>query len=147
MKKRYLMFGLVVAAAGLAHAADNNKVYKWKDANGVTHFSDAPPPKGQQFDNVKIVGQSAPITTNDAAKPVDPAASPTAAASAEPGSDAERKSQRCAQARQREQLLAGQSQLTIKRDGKDVLLDGNERASELAIARTQVEQYCGGAGG
>jgi hypothetical protein len=31
-------------ACGIASAGD---VYQWKDANGVTHYSDAPPPKGQ----------------------------------------------------------------------------------------------------
>lgn len=143
MKKRYLMLGLLVAAAGAAHAADN-KVYKWKDANGVMHFSDAPPPKGQQFDNVKIVGQSAPITTTDPAKPADAAAA--APGTAEPGSAEEQKAKQCTAARQREQLLAGTSQLSLRREGKDVLLEGAEREAELSIARARVQQYCPAAG-
>ena len=41
---RALPFAAVLAlTAGLAHA----QVYQWKDAQGVTHYSDAPPPKGQ----------------------------------------------------------------------------------------------------
>ncbi|HVJ61638.1 MAG TPA: DUF4124 domain-containing protein [Tahibacter sp.] len=139
MKTRYLMLGLLVAAAGAADAAD--KVYKWKDANGITHFSDAPPPKGQQFDNVKIVGQAAPITsTATEQKPADAAA--TTAAPGEPQTEEQRRAQRCTEAKQREGLLAGQQQLVTQREGKAVPLVGADREAELAVARTVVQQYC-----
>lgn len=139
MKIRYLMLGLLVAAASAADAAD--KVYKWKDANGITHFSDSPPPKGQQFDNVRIVGQAAPITaTATEQKPADPAAA--APAPGEPQTEEQRRAQRCAEAKQREGLLAGQQQLIAKRDGKDVALTGADREAELAVARALVQQYC-----
>jgi hypothetical protein len=135
MNTRFLMLGLLVAAAGAADAAE--KVYKWKDANGITHFSDAPPPKGQQFDNVKIVGQSAPITT--APEQQKTASATGEAADGAPKTDAER---RCIEAKQRETLLAGQQQLTMKRDGQDVPLTGAEREGELTVARAMVAQYC-----
>ena len=35
---------VALLACGVASAGD---VYQWKDAKGVTHYSDAPPPKGQ----------------------------------------------------------------------------------------------------
>ena len=35
---------VALLACGIASAGD---VYQWKDAKGVTHYSDAPPPKGQ----------------------------------------------------------------------------------------------------
>ena len=139
MKTRYLMIGLLVAAAGAADAAE--KVYKWKDANGITHFSDAPPPKGQQFDNVRIVGQSAPITsTATEAKPAAEAAA--APAPGTPQTDEQRRAQRCTEGKQREGLLAGQQQLVTQRDGKDVPLVGADRDAELAVARAIVQQYC-----
>ncbi|MDC8011136.1 DUF4124 domain-containing protein [Tahibacter soli] len=140
MKIRYLMIGLLVAAAGVADAADN-KVYKWKDANGIMHFSDSPPPKGQQFDNIRIVGQAAPITsTATEQKPADPAAA--APAAGEPQTEEQRRAQRCTEAKQREGLLAGQQQLVTTRDGKEVPLAGADRDAELAVARTIVQQYC-----
>ena len=39
---------LALAAAGLlaASAVQGGEVYQWKDANGVTHYSQTPPPKG-----------------------------------------------------------------------------------------------------
>jgi hypothetical protein len=39
-----LTFVALLAAAATAHATD---LYQWKDAKGVTHYTDAPPPKGQ----------------------------------------------------------------------------------------------------
>jgi glutaredoxin len=41
------MRAVAVAALALAAAAAQGQTYKWKDAAGVTHYSDTPPPKGQ----------------------------------------------------------------------------------------------------
>lgn len=35
---------LLAGGAAIVHADD---LYQWKDSKGVTHYSDAPPPKGQ----------------------------------------------------------------------------------------------------
>ena len=35
---------LLAGGATIVHADD---LYQWKDSKGVTHYSDAPPPKGQ----------------------------------------------------------------------------------------------------
>jgi hypothetical protein len=40
-----LLFGLAVAAAPLVHATE---VYEWRDADGVEHMSDTPPPADQE---------------------------------------------------------------------------------------------------
>ena len=41
---RLAAVAVALLACGIASAGD---VYQWKDAKGVTHYSDAPPPKGQ----------------------------------------------------------------------------------------------------
>jgi hypothetical protein len=145
MKAIPVAFGLLAAVAATAgQAAD--KVYKWKDANGIVHFSDAPPPKGTEFNNVKIVNQSAAITTQEpAAKPAEgetPAADPNNPdAPPQPSNDS--REARCAQAQEKVSMLSSEQAVNIQRDGKLVALEGKDRKAELDIARASVAALCG----
>ncbi|PKM02177.1 MAG: DUF4124 domain-containing protein, partial [Gammaproteobacteria bacterium HGW-Gammaproteobacteria-7] len=51
MRFRFLAGGLLLALCGNVMAA---QVYKWVDAQGVTHFG-AQPPQGQQVETVNTV--------------------------------------------------------------------------------------------
>ena len=42
-----LALACLLACAALNAQAQSNGVYKWKDAKGVTHYSDTPPPDGR----------------------------------------------------------------------------------------------------
>ncbi|HXH00674.1 MAG TPA: DUF4124 domain-containing protein [Xanthomonadaceae bacterium] len=44
MSKSALLLGMLCALS--APVASAGEIYQWKDARGVTHYSDAPPPKG-----------------------------------------------------------------------------------------------------
>lgn len=137
MKAIQVAFGLLAAVAATAgHSAD--KVYKWKDANGIVHFSYAPPPKGTEFDNVKIVNQSTAITQTET-----PAAAggDTAATGDKPAADPSTAA-RCENARKRVALLSTDLPLTMQRDGKAVEMTAAERAAELTIAKTTVDSLC-----
>ena len=150
MKAIHVAFGLLAAVAATAgQAAD--KVYKWKDANGIVHFSDAPPPKGTEFNNVKIVNQSAAITQSATAKPPaegqngeaapDPNADPNDPNAPPPDKDS--REARCAAAQEKAALLAGEQAVNIRRgDGKVVALEGQDRKAELDIARASVAALC-----
>ncbi|HSX60943.1 MAG TPA: DUF4124 domain-containing protein [Tahibacter sp.] len=138
MKAIQVAFGLLAAVAATAgHSAD--KVYKWKDANGIVHFSDAPPPKGTEFDNVRIVNQSAAITQTEAA--AAPAAADPNAAN-KPAQPDNSSAARCANAQKRVELLASSLQLQVQRDGKTVDMTPEERSAELNIARATVDSLC-----
>jgi hypothetical protein len=137
MKAIQVAFGLLAAvAATTGHSAD--KVYKWKDANGIVHFSDAPPPKGTEFDNVRIVNQSTAITQTDAA-----AAAPATgdAAAAKPAPD-NSNATRCDNAQKRVALLSSNLPLTVQRGDKIVEMTAADRAAELNIAKTTAESLC-----
>ena len=140
MKIPYLLLGLLAATVSIAgHTTE--KVYKWKDANGIVHFSDAPPPLGTTFENVRVVGQNTPVTSSAA----DPATAATDAqnnsdkTAAVPGAE---KIRRCKDAQDRMALLSGSSPLTTMEDGKTVALDGPRRAAELNIAKATVQSLC-----
>ncbi len=59
MRFMFLAGGLVLALCGNVMAA---QVYKWVDAQGVTHFG-AQPPQGQQVETVNTVTSPAKSTT------------------------------------------------------------------------------------
>ncbi|TDR46519.1 uncharacterized protein DUF4124 [Tahibacter aquaticus] len=146
MKATHVAFGLLAAVAATAgQSAD--KVYKWKDANGAIHFSDAPPPKGTEFNNVKIVNQSAAITSQPTpeAPPADAAADADPnkpAAAPQVAKDTSREA-RCKEAQQRVRLLEGAQAINIDRgDGKPTALQGEDRKVELDVARASATALC-----
>jgi hypothetical protein len=60
---------VALLACGVASAGD---VYQWKDAKGVTHYSDAPPPKGQyQARDVRHRDDEAAATSTDSGPVTD----------------------------------------------------------------------------
>jgi hypothetical protein len=149
MKIPYLFVGLLAVLPTLgAQAAD--KVYKWKDANGVVHFTDQPPPQGTEFDSVAVKGAAAITQSNDvnrvhSADKSDDATADNgadAAANGEPAPKPDPAKARCDEARQRLALLQGKNDVAIQENGKAVLADKDRRAAEINIAKAQVQSYC-----
>jgi len=113
-----LLVPLAIAVALPAAAA---QVYTWKDARGVTHYADAPPP-GQAL-KARPFGE----------RPAAPAAPKVVA-----NSD-------CSNARGNLTLLQGTGKVGVddNKDGKpDRELTATERAARLKMAEAQVELYC-----
>lgn len=140
MKAIQVAIGLLAAVAATAgHCAD--KVYKWKDANGIVHFSDAPPPKGTDFNNVKIVNQNTGITQSEPTAPPAPAADSTATTEAKT-SASNTNAARCENAQRRIAILSSLNPVTVQREGKIVELSAEERAAELSISRATADSLC-----
>jgi hypothetical protein len=74
MKTCVLMLGCLLATASLAQSTSRREVYEWKDADGVTHYSDQPSPGARK---IVLVG-STPTTVEPAATPAAPATKPVA---------------------------------------------------------------------
>lgn len=120
---------LLIAASLLAcTAASAGDLYQWKDAHGVTHFSDAPPPKGTfKTRNVEIRDGQAATAPADAVKP-----SPTDAS-------------QCALARTNlERLQAGGNiGLDANGDGQpDAPMSATEQAKQAELAQRQIHVFC-----
>lgn len=116
--------GLCLLAACSVASAD--EVYQWKDANGVTHYSQTPPPKGTyQLRAISSSGDAAPTPQIVAA---------TA-----------KESPQCVAARKNIELLQGSGavQLDSDNDGKpDKLLTADDRINQLELARAGVKATC-----
>jgi hypothetical protein len=115
-----LALACLLACLAFTAQAQSNGVYKWKDARGVTHYSDTPPRDGRY-------GNVAPDASARVAAPakVDP---------------------RCATARanvERIRNSPGEVGPDANGDGKpDTVLDSTQRASQLQAAEGQVQRFC-----
>jgi len=112
---------LACLLAATAHAAP---VYKWKDANGVTQYSESPP-AGKAFETRQQARE------------------PRSATPAAPGAAVE--SAQCTTARANLALLAGTGPLMHDTDGDgtpDARLPEADRANQRTLAETAVKTWC-----
>lgn len=137
--------------ATLAHA----QVYTWKDARGVTHYSDSPPAKGQQY-KAKAVDAPVPRTASAVSTPAPPVTAPaTTPADANPPDVAANEA--AMRARAKANCETATSNLAALKagapvgydsdgDGKpDKVMGADERAEQAKAAQNAVASYCQGA--
>ena len=149
MNRKLPLLALLLVAAS-AYAADS-QVYKWTDAGGVIHYSDAPPPKDtQNVQTVRVSGGDRPRAVasdnGEAAdatdKPKDTAAAnpPAQDAAATPPTD---NRANCQAARNNLELLQSKFPVSVTgNDGKTLPLDDKARQAQVAAANAQVVLYC-----
>lgn len=137
MRRLALATCLALLALAAATPATAQQYYKWKDANGVTHYTKTPPPSGTEAERLAV--QAAPAT---------PVAAPDAEAPATgDGMTAEATQKRgaaCEAARNNLTTLQQNPFVTIDKDGDGTgeLLTPEEHNAQLAIAREQVRTLC-----
>ncbi|HVI55231.1 MAG TPA: DUF4124 domain-containing protein [Luteibacter sp.] len=137
--RRYLVLALLVAVCPLAFG----QAYKWKDAQGVTHYADSPPPAGTKVEKIKTSGVVVPPAGN----PVPaPAKASTAAAPAAPGAVADTPANRaklCDQLRKNADTLNKEKEVSVD-DGKGGtrLLDDAGRKRQVETTQAQMTLYC-----
>ena len=115
---------LVLASACTTALA--GKVYQWKDAQGVSHYADSPPPNQQQVKNRRIDNRGAPVADD-----------------ATVGKSVE--NPQCITARLNLQLLAGSSSVQQDTDGDgkpDKVLNDDDRANQRNLAEAAAKAYC-----
>jgi hypothetical protein len=117
------LFGLsLLLATAVAGAGE---LYQWKDANGVTHYSQTPPASGNYPERTESGRASAKPPEMAAAKPAESA--------------------QCATARANIALLEGKSPVQRDSDGDgkpDKVLDDTERSNQLELARALLKANC-----
>lgn len=115
----------LVVLASACTTAVAGKIYQWKDAQGVTHYADSPPPN-QQVKDRRIDNRGAPVAEETAV-----------------GKSVE--NPQCTTARLNLQVLAGSGgvQQDTDGDGKpDKTLDDDDRANQRGLAEAAVKAYC-----
>ncbi|GAA4999542.1 DUF4124 domain-containing protein [Pseudoluteimonas lycopersici] len=118
------LFVLVLAST----AAQAGGIYQWKDAKGVTHYTDTPPPDSQYKQrNIYHPESDAPPATDKAAT----------------------ENPSCITARQNISKLQNSKTVQMDTDGDgkpDKTLDDKDRANQLALAQAMVNASCTGGG-
>lgn len=132
----------------LALPAFAGQVYKWTDAKGTVHYSDAPPPQGAHYSRVRVDGAGAEVPDAAAGTARAPAPGSAAGGQAAPtghvADTPENRAKLCADLQKNIALLESSQALTVDGDnGKQQTLDATQRSQELATARDQYQRYCG----
>ena len=137
--RRSLVLVLLVAACPLAFA----QAYKWKDAQGVTHYSDSPPPgQGAKVEKIQMKGGvNAPVPASTgpakaATAPAPPAGTPVA------DNPANRKAL-CGQLTKNMDVLQKEAVVSMD-DGKGGTkqLDAAGRQRQIETTQAQMTLYC-----
>jgi Domain of unknown function (DUF4124) len=115
----------LVLLLGTCAPAFAQKVYQWKDAKGVTHYSDSPPP-GQTVRDRRIDNRGEPVPEVAAGKAVV-------------------ENPMCTTARRNLTALASTSPVQQDTDGDgkpDKTLGDDDRNNQRGLAEAAVKAYC-----
>lgn len=145
------VIGLSLACvAGFAGA---QQIYKWKDANGVVHYSQTPPTSSTHYTKMRLTNQPdvssvAPASTNtESTNAPEPGAAQPAAQGGTQADTPSNRAELCKQLGSNIALLQSkQPVVTDGSDGKQQVMSDNARESQLATARAQQAQYCSSKG-
>ena len=150
MKSALIFLPLAMAASLVSHDAQaqaKQDFYRWKDAAGVTHYSETPPPK-QQAARLSVDGRRPVATTSSAQAAATP---PPSQAQAGDGrlatAEAAARQRNCERSQASLQTLGGKAMIV---DGTDASvarrLSPEEMAASKRVAQADVDTYCTGAG-
>lgn len=137
-----ITLAILLAAADPAHAA--TRIYKWVDDDGVTQYTQQPPPKGEAVLMDPDTGVGTPDP--DAPQPADDGGDDSedaAAAGGSGGGEPDTVEAYCERLRERVQLLAGDQSVRLKRDdGTIETLDDDARQARRTDLEAQIAEHC-----
>lgn len=141
---------LGLALACIAGSASAQQVYRWKDANGVIHFSQLPPANGVHYTKVHLIGEPEVSSHPAPSDPGNNRAAPTAEATTravpargtQPATPSNRATLCKRLGSNIELLQSKQPVITSGSNGKQMVMSDNQREQQLATARAQQKQYC-----
>ncbi|KAF1006681.1 MAG: hypothetical protein GAK28_02355 [Luteibacter sp.] len=137
--RRCLVFALLIVATPLAFA----QAYKWKDAQGVTHFTDAPPPGKTKYETIKTPASDAAPAASQANTQAAPTEQADAATKGGTQDTPSNRAKLCDQLRKNAEILHNEKVVTMD-DGKGGTkqVDDATRQAELKKNQAQTTLYC-----
>ncbi len=126
MHARVLTLGLLLAAAGIAHGAQDTRAaaYRWVDEHGVVHYGDRIPPEYANREAAILNKQGVEILRREGAKTPEELA------------EEERRRQEALRQQQHDHFL-----LTTYTSVKDIEILRDQRVEQLAGQRRAAQQY------
>jgi len=138
---------LIVVALLLVAPLCAAQVYKWTDASGTVHYSEAPPAQGVKYSKVTTTGTVEPLVKPAERSNPEDAASGSNESTAAPKAMADTPENRkslCASLQSNLAMLRGSGPVVMEKDGKPTALDATQRQQQLTTAQAQYNQYCQG---
>ena len=151
------IFGIAISLAVAAPDALAEAVYKWTDAEGVTHFS-ALPPEGQAAEQVTVeapppseaqAGEEAQDATAGDGRPKDPAEGLEGPSPEEIARQEEQRKRNCETAKRNLETLKTRVHVRVRDEetGEDRYLTPEEHAKWQKDSTLRIEEYCKPPGG
>lgn len=136
--------------ACIAAPVGAQQIYTWKDAGGVTHFSQSPPAAGTHYtkmtlSNAPEVSSNPPSAAGaaEASTPPPTARAQQASAGTTQPDTPSNRAALCKQLSSNISLLQGKQPVVEGGgSGTQTVMSDNARAQQLATARAQQAQYC-----
>jgi hypothetical protein len=124
-------------------AAQEQKIYKWMDAEGVVHYT-ARPPEGVEYEEVSIElrdGRNAATGGGDPARATEEPPRQPEMTPSEPEDEA--MEERCAQARSNIEDLNRYENITVAgEDGEQRMISDEERQEMIDEAQGFIDEWC-----
>ncbi|HET6602837.1 MAG TPA: DUF4124 domain-containing protein [Xanthomonadaceae bacterium] len=143
MRSTTLMLCAALTGAALAGGgATAAQVFRWTDAQGITHYSDMPPPEGTEHVRIDAYVPAPPAPGEAEAEAEGEADTDTAPAESGPVAVAR---ENCERARKNVEILQASEVVRMDVDGNGASddLDEAQRAAQLELAQRQVRAFCG----
>ncbi len=132
---------LIAVALLLLAPLATAQVYKWTDAGGTVHYSEAPPAQGTKFSKVTTTGTAEPLVKPAPKDNTEGSNEPTV--EQKPVADTpENRSKLCESLKANLATLQGSGPVVMQQDGKSMALDAAQRKQQVASAQAQYNQYC-----
>lgn len=142
-----------LALTCIAGFASAQQIYKWKDADGVIHFSQTPPAPGTHYTRMRLSNApdvaSNPPSAAETGNTGSAAGAPqeTAPANSTQPDTASNRAELCKQLGTNISLLQSKQPVVVAgSNGKQAVMSDNAREAQLATARAQQAQYCSSKG-
>ncbi|AIF49240.1 DUF4124 domain-containing protein [Dyella japonica] len=123
------------------------QAYKWKDASGTVHYSDAPPPQGTQYSKISTNGAVEPLAAPAPASSTGTTTEsrPKPAASQLPVADTpENRAKLCATLKSNMETLNSAGPVVLQEGGQQKVMNADQRKQQQATNQAQYQQYCSG---
>jgi hypothetical protein len=133
---------LIAVALLLLAPLATAQVYKWTDASGTVHYSEAPPAQGTKFSKVTTTGTVEPLATPAAAASAAGSSQPAAAPAQPVADNPENRNKLCNSLKANITALQGSGQVVMQQNGKTVALDADQRKQQTSAAQSQYDLYC-----
>nr|WP_199045791.1 DUF4124 domain-containing protein [Dyella sp. ASV24] len=124
------------------------QAYKWTDASGTVHYSDAPPPQGTKYNKVTTSGTVEPLAAPATAPTGSTESSSSSAKPAQPqqpmADTPENRAKLCTALKANMDTLKGSGPVIMEEGGQQKVINADQRQQQQATAQAQYQQYCSG---